>query len=40
MINYLFKEKRASLLVMCPLKDNLPAIKCYQNVDLLAKINL
>lgn len=37
MINYLFKEKRASLLVMCPLKDNLPAIKCYQKCGFISK---
>ncbi len=27
--DYLFKEKNASLLVMCPLEDNINAIKCY-----------
>ena len=27
---YLFKEKNAESLVMCPLKDNVPAIKCYE----------
>lgn len=27
--DYLFKEKDASLLVMCPLEDNINAIKCY-----------
>lgn len=28
--NYLFEEKDASLLVMCPLFDNVNAIKCYE----------
>ena len=28
--NYLFKEKKADLLVMRPLKSNIKAIKCYQ----------
>ena len=28
-VNYLFKEKNANILVMCPLKDNIKAIKCY-----------
>ncbi len=28
--NYLYKKKKANLLVMCPLKDNINAIKCYQ----------
>ena len=31
MSDYLFKEKQADLLVMCPLKDNYNAIKCYRN---------
>lgn len=29
--NYLFKEKNAKALVMCPLKDNYNAINCYKN---------
>jgi RimJ/RimL family protein N-acetyltransferase len=32
MSNYLFKEKSAELVVMCPLRDNLNAIKCYEKV--------
>ena len=28
--DYLFKEKNANLLVMCPLKENIKAIKCYE----------
>lgn len=35
--DYLFKEKKAESLVMCPLKDNIPAIKCYEKCDF--KIN-
>ncbi len=27
---YLFDEKNAESLVMCPLRDNIPAIKCYK----------
>ncbi len=27
---YLFESKKADLLVMCPLKDNIKAIKCYE----------
>lgn len=27
---YLFKEKNAEPLIMCPLKDNISAIKCYE----------
>lgn len=34
---YLFKEKNAESLVMCPLKDNIHAIKCYEKCDF--KIN-
>lgn len=34
---YLFKEKNAESLVMCPLKDNIPAIKCYEKCGF--KIN-
>ncbi len=29
--DFLFKEKQADLLVMCPLKNNYNAIKCYNN---------
>lgn len=35
--DYLFKEKKAESLVMCPLKDNIPAIKCYEKCGF--KIN-
>ena len=28
--DYLFKEVNAKLLVMCPLKENIKAIKCYE----------
>lgn len=34
---FLFEEKNASLLVMCPLKDNLSAIKCYQKCGFINK---
>lgn len=34
---YLFKEKNAESLVMCPLKDNITAIKCYEKCGF--KIN-
>jgi len=37
MTNYLFKEKNANLIVMCPLKENVNAIKCYEKVGF--KIN-
>lgn len=30
MENYLFEEKKAKFLVMCPLVDNYSAIRCYQ----------
>lgn len=30
---YLFEEKNADLLVMCPLKDNNGAINCYKKCD-------
>lgn len=29
----LFKEEKANLLIMCPLKENKKAIKCYQNSE-------
>ena len=32
MANYLFKEKNANLIVMCPLKENIGAIRCYEKV--------
>ena len=28
--DYLFSEKSANLLIMCPLKENIKAIKCYE----------
>ena len=34
---YLFEQKNASLLVMCPLRDNISAIKCYQKCGFVAK---
>ena len=34
---YLFKEKNIESLIMCPLKDNIPAIKCYEKCGF--KIN-
>lgn len=34
---YLFEEKNASLLVMCPLEDNVGAIKCYQKCGFVEK---
>jgi len=37
MINYLFEEKDADLIVMCPLKENVTAIRCYEKVGF--KIN-
>lgn len=30
MSNHLFKVKRANLIVMCPLKNNINGIKCYE----------
>ena len=33
--DYLFKEKEADLLVMCPLKSNIKAIKCYQKCGFI-----
>ena len=35
--DYLFKNKKANLLVMCPLKDNIPAIKCYEKCNFKIK---
>lgn len=37
--NYLFNEKKAKILVMCPLKDNHNAIKCYENCGFEIKKN-
>ena len=37
MNKYLFEEKNANLLVMCPLKDNYSAIKCYQKCGYITK---
>jgi len=37
MTKYLFKEKNANLLVMCPLIDNFSAIKCYQKCGFINK---
>lgn len=37
MNNYLFKEKNANLLVMCPLTNNFNAIKCYQKCGFVNK---
>lgn len=34
---YLFKEKKAESLIMCPLKNNITAIKCYEKCGF--KIN-
>ncbi len=28
---YLFDKKNADILVMCPLKNNIPAIRCYEH---------
>lgn len=35
--NYLFKEKKANAIVMCPLKENKNAIKCYENCGFKIK---
>ena len=35
--NYLIKEKNAKILVMCPLKENSNAIKCYKNCGFKIK---
>ena len=37
--DYLFNEENASLLVMCPLKDNVSAIKCYLKCGFVIKDN-
>lgn len=37
MNNYLFEEKNANLLVMCPLINNFSAIKCYQKCGFVNK---
>ena len=35
--NYLFKERKANAIVMCPLKENKRAIKCYENCGFKIK---
>ena len=35
--NYLFKEKKANAIVMCPLKKNKNAIRCYENCGFKIK---
>ncbi len=35
--SYLFKDRGAHLLVMCPLKNNTNAIKCYQKCGFVIK---
>lgn len=35
--NYLFKEKKANAIIMCPLKENKNAIKCYENCGFKIK---
>lgn len=35
--NYLFKEKGAKILVMCPLKNNYSAINCYKKCGFVIK---
>ena len=37
MSEYLFEEKNANWLVMCPLIDNYSAIKCYQKCGFINK---
>lgn len=37
---YLIQQKKANLLVMCPLKSNERAIKCYQNCGFQIKKEL
>ena len=37
--DYLFDVKNASLLVMCPLKDNVSAIKCYLKCGFVIRDN-
>ncbi len=34
---YLFKEKDAEILVMCPLKENKKAINCYKKCNFIIK---
>lgn len=34
---YLYNKKNANILVMCPLKDNYNAIKCYNNCGFIVK---
>ena len=35
--NYLFKEKNAKILVMCPLKNNYSAINCYKRCGFVIR---
>lgn len=35
--NYLFKEKKAKILVMCPLKNNYSAINCYKRCGFIIR---
>lgn len=35
--NFLFEKHHAELLVMCPLKENTPAIKCYEKCGFKIK---
>ena len=37
MNKYLFEEKNANLLIMCPLIDNFSAIKCYEKCGFVNK---
>lgn len=37
MNKYLFEEKNANLLIMCPLMDNFSAIKCYEKCGFVNK---
>ncbi len=37
MANYLFENKNADLVVMCPLKENANAIRCYEKVGFSIK---
>lgn len=35
--NYLFEEKNANLLILCPLRNNISAIKCYEKCNFIKK---
>lgn len=37
MSNYLYKEKNANVLIMCPLKNNYNAINCYKSCGFTIK---